>query len=652
MTTPFVLFVSIILIGVGWPVVGVLDRGKSLNNGERLTLSLLIGCYFNYLGVFAISLFRLDALSMWGWVAVMGACALPGLRQIPWSQFKHNLTNEVTRSRADFWLGLLWLTVLAIGLSSLIQGMAPPNDYDSLMYHLTQPQYDVEMGRLSIPWDRAIGTELFPALAGNLSRLALAIVGPGAAQMLHGVLGVIGGVGAALLVLRMGGHRKTALAAALFFLATRVVIWEMATVETDVSLAAYTIGAVLAYLAFRHRPSFGLALLTGLLIGFGILTKYHGFLVAAAFGPLILFDLTRGRIPLNFAAALPLTSLVSLLPHMVRNYALTANPIYPLFNTFFNPDKHNFFVAAAERIEGAGGYGTGRDLIDLLATPWNMFVYPMQVFDGMIFGAPYLFAFAPLLLLEPKQLKKWAPALSVAVFYFLGWFYLIDFQVRFLTPIVPILAAAAAVGFVMLWQRAEPYILLRFGFAGLAVLIGINQLLFVGVYSVIRLPAAIGLMSSSDYHLKTPTMNGAMYGTCTYIRDNLKSGERYFSSIQPHSYYCPQAAAINNIFPERARWWLKEETPKPAELSLENFIERAERHSLQFFIAPARSYNRRNHTAKMIITEADNSTFRYGRFLVPAFSNLTPLKSGPYTNVYDGPAVIAQLKSQLADRNK
>lgn len=650
MTIPFVVVVSFLLICVGWPLVHALDRGKSLNDGERLTLSFLVGCFVSYLGVFAIGLFRLDSVSMWGWIAFLGVCALPGFRQLPWARSKDNLTNQVAKCRKDPWLAVLWLSVLATGLSSLIQGMAPPNDYDSLMYHLTQPQYDVEMGRLSIPWDRALGTELFPALAGNLSRLALATVGPGAAQMLHGMLGIAAGLGSAMLVLRMGGGIKTALAGALFFLAARVVIWEMATVETDVSLAAFAIGAVLSYQAFRNQPSYGLALLTGLIIGCGILTKYHGFVLAAAFGPLILFDLFRKRTSIAFTIALPLASLVSLLPHMARNYALTENPIYPLFNTVFNPDKHNFFVAAATRVEGVG-YGTGRSLIDLITTPWNMFVYPMHLFDGMIFGAPYLLAFAPLLLLDPRQVKSWVPALSVAGFYYMGWFYLIDFQVRFLTPIMPILAAAAAMGFVLLWQRVQPFVLLKIGFGCLAVLIGINQLLFVGVYSAIRLPVAVGLMSPSDYHLKTPTMNGAMYGTCTFIRDHLRPGARYFSSIQPHSFYCPQAAAINNIFPERARWWLEGSTT-PAELSLEEFIERAEHHSLQFFIAPARSYNRRNDTAKMIITEVDSSIYRYGQFLVPIFASLKPLASGPYTNVYEGAEVISQLKKRLAEQPK
>ncbi len=651
MAIPFVFIVAVLFIGLGWPVVCSLDRTKSFNLGERLAIAFLVGCFVNYLAVFALGLWRLDSLIMWGLIVFMGVLAVPGLRQIPWQIISKHLAIEIEKSRNDLSLGFLWLSVLAIGLSSLIQGMAPPNDYDSLMYHLSQPQYDVEMGRLSIPWDRALGTELFPALAGNLSRLALATVGPGAAQMLHGLLGIVGGIGSALLVLRLGGNCKTAILAALFFLATRVVIWEMATVETDVSLAAYTIFATVVYLVLRNQPSLGLAILTGLLIGCGILTKYHGFVVAAAFAPLTLFDFLRRRLAFGIAFALPMSSLIALVPHMARNFAITENPVYPLFNRIFNPDTHNFFVAAAERVEGVG-YGTGRSLTDLLMTPWNMFIHPMQLFDGMIFGAPYLLAFVPLLILDLGTLKKWLPALSIALGYFIGWFYLIDFQVRFLTPIVPILAAAAAVGFVILWEKTQPFFLLKTAFAGLAILLTVNQLLFVGVYSIIRLPVAVGLMGPADYHLKTPTMNGAMYGTCTYIRDHLKTGERYFSSIQPHSYYCPQAAAINNIFPERARWWIKENQSRPQELSLQEFIKQTERYAIQFFIAPARSYNRRNETARMIFTDTNTSTYRYGRFLVPAFEQLEPLMVGPYTNVYSGPDVIAQLKKQLAEQNK
>ncbi len=640
MSLLFVLVFSLLLVGLGWSVILRLDRANDFNDGERLALSFLIGCFGVYFGVFFIGLYQLDALSMWSLVGIIALAAIPGLRRLPWGSFREHLKAEVMVARTDRWAGVLWLSVILIGLSSLLQGMAPPNDYDSLMYHLSYPQFDIEMGRLSIPWDRAIGTELFPAMAGHLSRLSLATMNEDVAQMLHGMLGLTAALGVAMLTGRMGYGRSAALLAAIFFLSTRVVIWEMGSVEVDVPLAAFTILAILSYHSFRQSGNTGAAVLFGLMVGGGMLVKYHGFIVALSFGPIIVHDLLRRRVALVPTLLGPMVALITLLAHSTRNFLITGNPVYPLFNGIFNPDKHEFFKIAPE------GYGTGRELIDLLSTPWNIFISPMHLFDGMIFGAPFLLAFAPLVLLDAAKMRRWGPVLGIALGYYAGWFYLLDGQVRFLLPIMPVLAAISAAGVATMWSLLERRRTLKAAFISIALILGVNQALFVGIYGLLRLPVALGFMGPSTYHNETPTMNGAFYDTCGYIRENLKPGEKYFSNLQPHSFYCPQASTVHVYFPDEAKWWLESDAPPP-EPTLREFIEKSERESLRYFFVPLRGYNRRNDTAKMIVHDVDLSALRYGRYLQSVMKELTPLIEGRYTAVYDGPQFIYSLKKLL-----
>jgi len=270
----------------------------------------------------------------------------------------------------------------------------------------------------------------------------------------------------------------------------------------------------------------------------------------------------------------------------------------------------------------------------------------MHLFDGMIFGGPFLLAFAPLLILDIKNVRRWSPILAVAGCYYLGWFYLLDGQVRFLLPIMPILAAMAAGGVGVMWRSIGNRVVLRAAFLSIAMILAVNQALFVGIYSVLRLPVALGIMDPGTYHLKTPTMNGAFYETCGYIRKNLKPGEKYFSNLQPHSFYCPQAAAITTYFPDEAKWWL-EGNARPPEPSLQEFIAKSEQAQLRYFFVSIKTYNRRNDTGKMIIKDADLSKVRYGLYLQPVLKKLTPLIVGTYTGVYDGPQVISALKDML-----
>ena len=641
----FVLTFSIVLVGVGWSVVGRLDRSGRLNAGERLGVSFATGCFAVYLGVYIIGPFRFDGPSMWGLTAVLCLLSLPGLRAMPWAAIGSAAGGEFSDLRHNKWPALLWLTLTVIGFSSLLQGMAPPNDYDSLMYHLSFPLYDLENGRLGVPWDRGLPHALFPELARHLSRLALATMDAGVAQMLHGMLAIIAALGSAMVVLRLGYGKSAALGAAILFLSIRAVIWQMGSVEVDVPLGAFMILALICYLALRDNDdiggNIGLAVLFGLMIGGGILVKYHGLLVALAFAPLIGYDLLRRRVSLTTSLVGPLVALGVILPHLVRDFLITGNPVFPLFNDIFNPGKALFFQGVA------GAYGTGRGLLDLLSAPWSMFVLPMHYFDGMVYGAPYLLAFAPLVLLDRSRISRWGPGLSILAVYYVGWFYLVGQQVRFFAPAWPLLAAQAAAGVATLWAALEHRRGLKAVFMAVVLVLAVNQSLFIGIYGIIRLPVALGLMDPATYYKKTPTMNGAFYETCGYIKDNLKPGELYYSNL-PHFFYCPQAPTVHIYFSDEAKWWIETATPPP-EPSIADFIRRAEQAPLRYFLVSTTGYNRGgSKTAKPVLKKIDLSGTRHGRYLQPVFDTLTPLFQGTYTAVFDGPQVIAGLK-QLRD---
>jgi 4-amino-4-deoxy-L-arabinose transferase-like glycosyltransferase len=633
----FTLLFAVMATGLGWSALLRVDRGARLNAGERLVLSFFIGWLVVYYGVFAIGPFRLDSLSMGMLAGILSLASLAGLTRMTWYAFGSAIAGEFRAARSDRWLAALWISVIVVSLSSLLQGLAPPNDYDSLMYHLTLPQYDIENGKITIFWDRGAFV-LFPALGGHLTRFALALSGDGAAQMLHGLLGLSAGIGAALLSLRLGWGKHTALIACLMFVSIHSVIWQMATVETDTPLAAFVIFAVIVYLAWRPHRESGLAVLFGLMIGMAILIKYHGFVVAVAFVPLIAFDLFRRHGHSLMGGLIgPAVSLAVVLPHLVRNYVFSHNPVFPLHNKLFNPDQPQFWDHTISQ------FGTGRGFLDVLTTPWTMFVLPMHYFDGMMLGAPYLLAFAPLVLLDKSAVRRFLPMLSLIPVYYLMWFFLMPQQVRFLLPLMPLLAVIAAAGVTIAWRQAAGETVIKSGLIGVVAILALNQGLFVAVYAGIRLPPALGLMSPLAFHEKTPTMTGAFYKTCQYIRDNLKPGERYFSLIKPHSYYCPQVAATVGYFEGETDWW-RFGTTKPT-MSFEEFLAKMEKQRFRYLIIQKSFENRSsNKTAKASVVPIDLASWRFGDYLGPALSNMRPVIEGPFTSVYDGHDLLERLR--------
>ena len=648
----FVLIMAAVLVGAGRSLVRSLDTGRHLSRAETAAFAFPIGALFLYFGVLLIGPFRLDGATMWGLFGVMAAAAAFNLRGVRFGQFLNTVKNLPTIARHNPWATCLWTAIVLTGGSALVQGMAPPNDYDGLMYHLAFPRFDVERGFVSVPWDRKLPHALFPQLGGNISRFSLATMNDGVAQMMHGLFGLLGAAAAGLVMRRLGYGRDLALITALLFLVSRVVIWEMGTSETDVPLAALAALAMLAYLVFRTTNQTGIMVIFGLMIGAGILFKLIGFVIALAFAPMIIADLLdRNRSKVALMAG-PLAALALITPHLTLTFMTTGNPFYPLFASVLNP-------GALESFSGINDmFGTGRGIVDFLISPWTIFTLPMHYYDGMVFGTPYLLALAPLVFLTRGSLRVWRGVLGFMFVYFVFWFWGFGQQTRFLLPLVPFLAGMSAAGLGALWDLSANSSIRRAGVFLVVVAFGLNQVLFVGIYTLLRVPPAVGLMNDAAYHARTPTMNGAYFETCTYIADNLKLGERYLSVTGAfHSYYCPQSPVVYNFFADEARWWMERKTPPGMDGA--EFIKRFEQSDFRYVIVSWANETRRglkqvkqheareNLAARSETTELGGTNSRFSEYLDPALEGLTPLVRGPMTAVYDGPQVLGALRRNL-----
>jgi hypothetical protein len=639
-STLFVVTFALVMTGLGWLLMVRLDRSEFLSGLERLAVSFTIGCYVLYLGVFFIAPYRLDSTSMWTLFAACFGVALFGLRRVPWRRAADALRFEANELTTNRWLAFLWILAVAIAASSLIQALAPPNDYDGLAYHLAFPRLDVELGRAVVNLKTGWVATFFPALGSNLTRISLVLADAGAAQMIHGLFGIIGAMAAAALVRRVGYGKEAALTAAILFLSIRMVIWQMGSAETDVPVGALAVLALLVYLATRDIKSVGLEIIFGLMVASTILMKYHGLATTLALVPLILYDLlTRRKSPRLFVIG-PMVALVAIMPHLIRDYVLTGNPLFPLMNGIFNPDMPNILHNLS------ANFGTGRGLIDVLSAPWNIFILPTHYFDGMVIGAPYLLALCPLILLDRRTARKWLPVLSYVLGYYLIWFWLLSQQVRFLAPVMPVLAALAAVGVATCWNKVHDIAVLKAAFIGLLAVLAINQSMFIGIFSIIRLPAAVGLMSPAAYHNKTPTMGGAYYSTCTYIDNHLRDGEKFFVFAPFISYYCPQASASLKYFADEESWWMRSKTPP--QISQHEFLRRLNQINFRYFLVQLKTESRGREASKAVVLDIDLSKHRFGTYLQQAFVSLSPLQTDRYSAVYDGSQVLDFLNQQAA----
>lgn len=620
----------VVAIGLGRLGTRFFDRGGRLDCGETLLLSFGLGAVAVHLAVFAVAPVALTGASMAALSTVLALLAVWGWRGFPFAA-----AIAACRRLAAERTGLtLTLVALSVGVLTLLQGMAPPNTYDSLMYHLAVPRQDVERGIMAPAWNLGIHHILFPQMMGNLYRLTLVLGGEPAVQMVSGVFGLAGAGAGAALVRRFGFGMSTAALAALMFLATRGVVWQMASAEVDVALAAMTTLALLALVAAGRDGDRGVLVVCGLLVGGVLSIKTNGGPLALGLGVGMLWLAWRGDSPgrwARFVLLAPAAAVLVYLPHLLRLWQWSGNPLFPLANPLFNKDGAAFMQGAPLAL----------DVVDFLLDPIVMFVAPTFKFDGMFLGGPYLLAFLPGLLLVGRRMPGAVPAALLVGVYYLFWWVLLNPQVRFLVHILPVVSAFAAIGASCLWRHAAAT-RWRWPLVAVMVVLVLVQAQFVAIYAVLRMPVALGLMSAGDYHRNTPTMQGAYYQTCRYVAEHLPPGRTYVSLLVPHSYYCPQQSAIIDFFPDESTAWLKRDV---SPLTRQQVLERFEADPPAFVIVATQWENRGNESRRAVVTAVDLERWRIGRHLAAALAGLPPLSSDAYSAVYDGAAVVEALKA-------
>lgn len=598
------LLILMSLAGLGRPLAERLGAG--LGAGERLALAPLLGALPLAALVQAVGYWRYDFLSMC-------VALLPGLLlavRLPWRTMPR-----------PFWSFWPWGGLLAAVLGlSVLSALAPPMDHDTIRYHLTLPRRDLELGHIW-PWFGGSIYEFFPPLASLLTRLAYALGDASAAQMLNVVWMGLAALWAALLAGRLGGGHQAMLGAALLLVAQRISLNLGPAVTVDYPLAAFVGAAVTLAVAAPLRSRRALAL--GLLLGSAMACKYQGGVAAVAvLLPLAGVALARRQILWPWFLAGSTAALV-LLPILVRNWAITGNPVFPVAHPLFVADGLDVFAPftqAMTRQNIPGG---------IWGLPWSMFIL-QDKFDGLQWGYPFFMLGLPFAIAGKDRLGLMVAA--IVGLYVVLWWLTMPHLLRFLLPVLVLLAALAAVGLEKVaaakvgWFR--PVLVATFGVA-----ISI-QALFAGSSALYRLPILLGQVSVQQA-LEVPAFRYySQVSPCLWLDRNLRDGERYVALINDPSYFCPQSSALHSL--------------RPGEAAL--FYSRSGAPPLS--AAEAAQWFRQENVRYVVWVSnlgADDERFafakhRFDQLVAPLLASQPPLLDSASGRVYAAEPVIAALE--------
>jgi len=408
-------------------------------------------------------------------------------------------------SPPPWWLsrGLLAAAGVAC-LGALLSALAPPTAGDALAYHLELPKRFLLDHRLAfLPLH---DNSTYPLLGEMWFLWGLALDGGVAAQLVHWALGLLLALGAVVLATPIIGRPWAWLAGALVVL-TPGINNEMTAPMNDVALAAMTTLAVAAWWrAAVNDEGRRWYLLAGLAGGAALGVKYLAVIFGLAWAGvwlwLIVREPRRRTTLLEGAAIVAVVAMSVGGPWYLRAAWHRGNPVYPFLSEVFAADAGE---APFETLPESKA-PVGRNPMRLAALPWQTTMHP-EHFGGRSHQLGVLLMAAVPGLLFCRRLRGLGVLLMVAAGYAVLW-ALLRQNVRFLFPIVPLLALAAA------WVAIEAR---RFPAAPRWITAGAFGLVLVALTVVPldrarrHLAVALGLESREDYLLRCePSYRAAM----------------------------------------------------------------------------------------------------------------------------------------------
>lgn len=396
-----------------------------------------------------------------------------------------------------------WLTItFVVLLGMLLLSIAPPTDWDSLMYHLHIPAEFLEAGRVFLPEDNLHVTRVGLA---HMLYLPLLAAGSVTAPAIFSVLTValLG-----LAVLSFGSRHLSRLSGAVGMAAlwgTAPIVFVAVTARTDVTgalfvfLAAYAL-VELVLSGYQRR----LALLAGVMIGAAIGVEFTGIPFVVGLGLAMLINLAQDRSAFRTAARatgwMILGAGLIAAPWLIKNVVLVGAPLYPNFTPqLMEPWLADLMGRAAivDPIVTFDGTTEGFRILDAFFAPGRLSI---EAEGSSYYLSPLLLATPFLVLALRNRAMLW---LVVPAFFYVGVVLSRGdgANLRYMIPAAPSLTLGIAHLLVTLSNRMREDSARR----GLSVVLVLASLVPMGrvlFRRVVATDAAVhvaGLMSRSTY---------------------------------------------------------------------------------------------------------------------------------------------------------
>lgn len=300
-----------------------------------ILLALLIGIYT--LGLFLIGVMSQLHTEMLFWYSFI----YWGVMVIVYTRYL-SLSFRIPALNA---LGVVTIILLAISiLVNLVGALGPELAFDSLWYHLTIPKLYLEYERIRFFSGGLLYYSVMPKFTELLYAAAFTFTDSSVlAKLIHFSFGLLG-LFALYLLSRHFLSVSFSLLVTAVMASNLVFAWEMITAYTDLTWMYFEVMAFFTFVLFYLKKQGYYVLLSGVFVGFSVMTKPVALISLFIYLFLIIFMYRRNvkEIVQKYLFLL-IPAVMIPLPWFVFAFINTSNPLYPFFSGYLSDIESGFF---------------------------------------------------------------------------------------------------------------------------------------------------------------------------------------------------------------------------------------------------------------------------------------------------------------------
>ncbi|MBI2140918.1 glycosyltransferase family 39 protein [Candidatus Woesearchaeota archaeon] len=456
--------------------------------------------------------------------------------------------------------GFLTLSFLFFALINFIPALTPAYEFDSMGYHMAFAK--VYAGSHSLVYQPSQFYSTMPQGMTMLYTISELFSAPNLSPLIAYSFGILASL--AIYALVRKNHSETAATAgALLFFTMPAVIERLPQTMVDISVAYFFLAAVIVLFKYAsetdNRKRILLVLLCGALVGLAASIKLTGFFVAAAFViGMVLSRLLYGkevglkeksiRTAVEIAVFLAVVLLLAT-PWLVRSYAYTGNPVYPLAYGVFG-GKYLLPSLGTAYETYHSNVGLDKSIASVLLVLWNM-TFRSAAFGTVIGITPFLMMLLPLAALFFKDIvdfKKWLVLFAMGAAVIMITFF-VHPVLRYMFAGLALLSAAAAL-------TMEPMLRHRLLKAAIVLMLAFSLAFSAAIWYGINAKSVLYIVSGeseSQYYGKLTDHNA--YGAAAWIASNTQPDAVVLLFNEPRGYFLDRAYVVSSPFQNYIDYW-------------------------------------------------------------------------------------------------